>query len=133
MDFKSLCEPGGALRDPQELKNGTWADFKSLHEPGGALRGPKNLKNGTWLGKDSLIDYFAYSAGRATVSRDAPTTQICYICSPTPQNTQKPTPTKEAVLVFVYFGLLGYISALLVHLLTLLPHQLSRQIVYLRA
>ena len=36
------------------------------------------------------------------------------------------------VLVFVYFGLLGYISVLLGHLLTLLPYQLSRQIVYLR-
>ena len=33
-----------------------------------------------------------YSAGRAIVSRDAPTAQIC---SPTAQNTQKPTPTKE--------------------------------------
>ena len=33
------------------------------------------------------------------------------------------------VLVFVYFGLLGYISVLLGHLLTLLPYQLSRQIV----
>ena len=81
------------------------------------------------------------------MSSDAPTTQIC---SPTVQNTQKPTPTKEAafgrpplwfpplwfplwVLVFVYFGLLGYISVLLGHLLTLLPYQLSRQIVYLRA
>ena len=37
------------------------------------------------------------------------------------------------VLVFVYFRLLGYISVLLGHLLTLLPYQLSRQIVYLRA
>ena len=34
------------------------------------------------------------------------------------------------VLVFVYFGLLGYISVLLGHLLTLLPYQLSRQIVH---
>ena len=85
---------------------------------------------------------FVYSAGRAIVSRDGQTTQIC---CPTAQNTQKPTPTKEAafgrpplwfplcVLVFVYFGLLGYISVLLGHLLTLLPYQLSRQIVYLRA
>ena len=37
------------------------------------------------------------------------------------------------VLVFVYFGLLGYISVLLGHLLTVLPYQLSKQIVYLRA
>ena len=37
------------------------------------------------------------------------------------------------VLVFVYFGLLGYISVLLGHLLTLLPYQLSGQIPYLRA
>merc|ERR1712185_643525 len=35
---------------------------------------------------------FVYSAGRAIVPRDAPPTQIC---SPTAQNTQKPTPTKE--------------------------------------
>ena len=38
-----------------------------------------------------LNKLFVYSAGRAIVSRDAPTTQIC---SPTAQNTQKPTPTK---------------------------------------
>ena len=30
------------------------------------------------------------------------------------------------VLVFVYFGLLGYISVLLEHFLTLLPYKLSR-------
>ena len=30
------------------------------------------------------------------------------------------------MLVFVYFGLLGYISVLLEHFLTLLPYQLSR-------
>ena len=34
------------------------------------------------------------------------------------------------VLVFVYFVLLGYIFVLLGHLSTLLPYQLSRQIVY---
>ena len=34
-----------------------------------------------------------YSAGRAIVSRDGQTTQIC---CPTAQNTQKPTPTKES-------------------------------------
>ena len=80
------------------------------------------------------------------MSRDAPTTQIC---SPTAQNTQKPThkggclrppPQRGAgafsarppvwiplwVLVFVYFGLLGYISVLSEHFLTLFPYKLSR-------
>ena len=98
-----------------------------------------------------MVKGLFYSAGRAIVSRDGQTTQIC---CPTAQNTQKPTPTKESTkgggrrrrpppfveaaegrlllcaLVFVYFGLLGYISVLLGHFLRLLPYQLSRQIVY---
>ena len=40
-----------------------------------------------------MVKGLFYSAGRAIVSRDGQTTQIC---CPTAQNTQKPTPTKEA-------------------------------------
>ena len=46
-----------------------------------------------WILRILLNRLFVYSAGRAIVSRDAPTTQIC---STTALNTQKPTPTKEA-------------------------------------
>ena len=44
-------------------------------------------------GHKTLNWLFVYSAGRAIVSRDGQTTQIC---CPTAQNTQKPTPTKES-------------------------------------
>ena len=57
VEFQSLYEPGGALRGPRNLKNGTWVDFKSLYEPGDALRGQKNLKNGTWADKKKMSDF----------------------------------------------------------------------------
>ena len=43
-----LSKSGWQLRSVSNECVATWADFKSLYEPGSALRGPRNLKNGTW-------------------------------------------------------------------------------------